>query len=565
MAESGACLMRSFTHPSNSLRESQEFQGDTFRALTDSVSFGRFMSESLAWEKWSTFSHNRYLEEVEQFSKPGSVAQKKAFFEAHYKKRAAMKAAAAVAEATTEPVAAPAVANEISTDCSSDVRNSVSVVCPVDDVVMAIEEQQNSGNDSEETSSCGDENVMDNSTSSVEEDEHMIVKEPEVELDEEQNKVETTQQVENADEMKQVTPIMKEAAAELEDVDIQSNKRRKSSASSSSKSGTTTTITTSRFSISKSAAKQKTSSSSQTKAGTKKTVGVGEEMSIEKKRTAPKAIHMSINFASKLWETGKSSLRKPRELATAPKNAAPKASVHQDQSKLRASSMMARELPPAPKIAATKASDNQSKLRASSVLARDLATAPKNAATKASVNHDQSKLSASSMMATRQADDRSSNSKSSGTSGSKARPPLLSSPFSFRSEERAARRREILEERNKLKEAEKLQLQAKSKEKNEHYMRSLRQSTTAAFRARPIEDSGSGSQSFMNSHTRKLQIPLTRPRSPKLGRKPSPGVSMTSDSSKSVVPKNRPSTNRSSVSILPKRKTHENASPNIQL
>jgi hypothetical protein len=37
------------------------------------------MSESLAWEKWSTFSHNRFLEEVEQFSKPGSVAQKKAF------------------------------------------------------------------------------------------------------------------------------------------------------------------------------------------------------------------------------------------------------------------------------------------------------------------------------------------------------------------------------------------------------------------------------------------------------------------------------------------------------
>jgi hypothetical protein len=56
------------------------------------------MSESLAWEKWSTFSHNRYLEEVEKFSKPGSVAQKKAYFEAHYKKKAAERAAELIEE-----------------------------------------------------------------------------------------------------------------------------------------------------------------------------------------------------------------------------------------------------------------------------------------------------------------------------------------------------------------------------------------------------------------------------------------------------------------------------------
>lgn len=52
------------------------------------------MTEPLAWEKWSAFSHNRYLEEVEKFSKPGSVAQKKAYFEAHYKRKAAERAAA---------------------------------------------------------------------------------------------------------------------------------------------------------------------------------------------------------------------------------------------------------------------------------------------------------------------------------------------------------------------------------------------------------------------------------------------------------------------------------------
>ncbi|XP_058193257.1 protein WVD2-like 7 [Rhododendron vialii] len=61
-------------------------------ALEASVSFGRFERDSLSWEKWSSFSQNKYLEEVEKFSAPGSVAQKKAYFEAHYKKVASRKA-----------------------------------------------------------------------------------------------------------------------------------------------------------------------------------------------------------------------------------------------------------------------------------------------------------------------------------------------------------------------------------------------------------------------------------------------------------------------------------------
>lgn len=69
-------------------------QGNPMLALGESISFGRFMSESLSWEKWSTFSHKKYVEEAERYSQPGSVAQKKAFFEAHYKRIAAQKAAA---------------------------------------------------------------------------------------------------------------------------------------------------------------------------------------------------------------------------------------------------------------------------------------------------------------------------------------------------------------------------------------------------------------------------------------------------------------------------------------
>ncbi|KAJ0721230.1 putative protein WVD2-like 7 [Helianthus annuus] len=56
-----------------------------------SISFGRFESESLSWERRSSFSHNRYLEEVEKYSKPGTVTEKKAYFEAHFKRKALLK------------------------------------------------------------------------------------------------------------------------------------------------------------------------------------------------------------------------------------------------------------------------------------------------------------------------------------------------------------------------------------------------------------------------------------------------------------------------------------------
>ncbi|KAL9830114.1 hypothetical protein AtNW77_Chr3g0185991 [Arabidopsis thaliana] len=86
------CLVRSFSQPSEfSSREINEVVPN--RVLTESVSFGRYANETLAWARWSAFTQNRYLEEVERFTKPGSVAEKKAFFEAHFKNRASGKAA----------------------------------------------------------------------------------------------------------------------------------------------------------------------------------------------------------------------------------------------------------------------------------------------------------------------------------------------------------------------------------------------------------------------------------------------------------------------------------------
>ncbi|KAK8512900.1 hypothetical protein V6N13_090361 [Hibiscus sabdariffa] len=77
-----------------------------------SVSFGRFANDSLSWEKWSSFSPNKYVEEVEKCATSGSVAEKKAYFEEYYKKIAARKAELLAAQAQEKPM-------EMETKCFS--------------------------------------------------------------------------------------------------------------------------------------------------------------------------------------------------------------------------------------------------------------------------------------------------------------------------------------------------------------------------------------------------------------------------------------------------------------
>lgn len=95
--------------------------------LQSSVSFGRFETETLSWEKWSSFSQNRYLEEVERFSTPGSVIQKKAYFEAHFRKIAARKAleqqAQLEAHSETENEAHSETENEAHSETENEVHS----------------------------------------------------------------------------------------------------------------------------------------------------------------------------------------------------------------------------------------------------------------------------------------------------------------------------------------------------------------------------------------------------------------------------------------------------------
>ncbi|XP_052138939.1 protein WVD2-like 7 isoform X2 [Oryza glaberrima] len=105
----------------------QSWKAEMMSALGESVSFGRFLAEPLEWGRWSAFAHNRYLEEAAHQSRPGSVAQKKAFFEAHYARKRKTDADADATGSDVDPdeanaaaAAAVSSARSSSSSCMTD-------------------------------------------------------------------------------------------------------------------------------------------------------------------------------------------------------------------------------------------------------------------------------------------------------------------------------------------------------------------------------------------------------------------------------------------------------------
>ncbi|XP_021832809.1 protein WVD2-like 7 [Prunus avium] len=541
MGES-ACLMRSFSSPSKCSSEVKE--GDPLRCLGESISFGRYMSEPLAWEKWSAFSHNRYLEEVEKFSKPGSVAQKKAYFEAHYKRKAAEKAAALL-EVTNASASNVSESVNMYKNCDSFsniesangeshmvvdkqqenfVPNSEVVICPAD---MSAPNPNVEGNQLDVSMVDGAEAVVQESVN--------LANPVQVEIS---NKFENDKDQDEIVATQEEKIPNKEAAGE-ENLASTNKKRLINSSPRLSTKGRASKAPIS-------PAKQATRV--QTIKG-KNVTQKGKKFSsdlVDKRRLTGKSLHMSIHFTSHAGESETSKITSP---------------VVEKTRNSRSYTTMFN-------ISMNKPASRQSTARASvnGVLKQssaDLWSIDRRE--KTLLNKSVAGAIADGIWTS------SSKDQFSTANGSKPRPPIASCPFIFKSQERAEKRKEFfqrLEEKKNAKEAENKQLQLRSnkKEKAVGDVNKLRQ--CAGLKAKLNQDLSSGSQ-FPSNHLNK--IPLAQPRSPKLGRQstlskaldPSSRPAVNSHSSNFATKKYKVSTNRSVPSLL-KKNAHENSPPNIQ-
>ncbi|XP_062105555.1 protein WVD2-like 7 isoform X2 [Humulus lupulus] len=502
------CLMQvqPFSYASGLPSEANE--GNPIHALGQSVSFGRFMSESLAWEKWSTFSNNRYVEEAERFSQPGSVAQKKAFFEAHYKNLAARKAAAAAA-ALLEKENAAASANtapdkpDPTQDSKTTVSNFEAVVDELGQKIFVVNGNGHRPN--------------------VEKIENFDSRK--VEVTDVVTGVEVSSHVENQEE--KVRELSETAKLEKSISKPEREVPKKKITLSSTKSST------------KSAAHTKSS----TKSAAPTATPLNKRLALEptdKKRSTPKTLHKAINFTP-IRELNRITSSVIRKI---------------ENSRVGASSSKANK-------------DISTPLRTPN-------TVSKNGVRQQTLN---TPCSANRRAAT-PVNPPTSGIKPSGPkwrllpTEKKTRSPFSSTPFSLRTEERAARRQEKLEEKFNANEAITEQLQTKVKDKPETAAGKLNPSL--CFKARPLPDF------YKQRKPQKNEIkkvpPVTRPQSPNLRSKPTPTKvekrssqtpnkpPVKNNGSKQIQGKNARSPTCSLIS-RPTRTTtitHENRSPNIQ-
>ncbi|XP_077250646.1 protein WVD2-like 7 [Tasmannia lanceolata] len=568
MGES-ACLMQSFSHASDTAHE--HLEGHPVPVLEGSISFGRFMSESLAWEKWSSFSHNRYLEEVEKYSKPGSVAQKKAYFEAHYKKIAAEKAEALLEQenSSAHNVSKPETIEKAVLDIengehfnnqfnSFDTNNKLAEVhsyAPVD-------KQDGVGKTTIKTGLF----VEADGSSYVKIDDFETTKvKLAVPSMEDKELIETPVQTESLlqhgdfESRKMVTDIELSKNNHLEKLPLQENSAmlKRISAVSVSNSAVPRRITK----PIPSPAKQTTPIHPRKENNATPNSKNSTRDLVEKKRSTPKSMHMSINFAP--YHAGETT-----------------SSVN-----------MKRASPILDKIQGSKTAPNSSKTfqESSNTQQKTPTRTSVNRALKIPSKTPQSenrrtKMSWESTTPVSRIEDRKwqslsvDRSKSPSRFGNNSRSPIVSCSFIFRSDERAAKRKEYLmklEEKFNAKEAHREQIQARSKvarlmEKAEIELKKLRQNL--GFKAKPMPDFYREKEPPKNQIKK---IPLTRPRSPKLGRKanlsafqhtsplPPPRPPVKGDASKHVKGKNI-RTPTCSLTPLPNKNTHENTSPNIR-
>ncbi|KAL5581287.1 hypothetical protein UlMin_013729 [Ulmus minor] len=488
--------MQPFSYVSGIAHEAKE--GNPIHALGQSISFGRFVSESLAWEKWSTFSHNRYVEEAERFSQPGSVAQKKAFFEAHYKKLAARKAAALLEQANAE------AGNDAKTESENGFTPQESEVV-VDDEKVAKEGEKGRNLDVG-VNGCDSNAKRDEFEGSKVE----VADEGSVD----------SQQLNGTAKMDKLSPKKER------EVSVPISKKKTTPSSSKSSTKTTT----------------KSTALNATPMSKKPAVD-----STDKKRTTPKSHHKSVNFTP-IREINRLTSTVIRKIENSRVGGASSSKATKDcPTPIRTPIMVSKNgLQQHPST--TPCSENR---RATTPL-HPSASGIKPAGSKWRLLPTATDCS-----------------KFLSACKNKAQSPFSSTPFSLRTEERAARRKEKLENKFNANEAKKEQLQTLIEGKPEKAVGKLRQSF--CFKARPLPDFYKQRQAPKDEMKK---VPVS-PQSPKLGSKHTPskveGKSTSVPPYKSAV-KNSASKHvpgkdgRSRASLFPRSttKTRENTSPNIQ-
>ncbi|KAA8548182.1 hypothetical protein F0562_004557 [Nyssa sinensis] len=533
MGES-ACLIHPFADAPGMSNEAK--QGNPMHALEESISFGRFMSESLDWDKWSTFSQNRFVEEAKRYAQPGSVAQKKAFFEAHYKRIAAKKAAALHEQAnatnnTTEPEIEGRVCD------ITDPRDSQ----PTNVNSQVAVNEQNEIKATYIESSCiangnGHNSDVKHGELQIGGTEH---------LTESSSKDKSLNQLEFVDKMtsglklsgtsQMEKPLLEQSFNSSEDVSFPMSKKKPGLSSLKSSVNRKASIIPS--SPTKPTAPVHPKKENNVTPITRKST----IEPTDKRKSTPKSLYQLINFTP-ARETDKFSTPDIQKIESS-KVAPSSSKAFKDCTTPLRTPTMAPKHPPA-----TPSSENR---RARTPL--DLpATGSK---TTRPTWHILSAICSKTLSACR----------------NKLQSPTLSTPFKLRTEERAARRKQKLEEKFNAKEAQKVQLQTKLKEKAETEHKKMRQSL--CFKARPLPDFYRERETPKNQ-TKKT--PLTHPQSPRLGRKPNsstmqgttslpPLTPLTKNSGpKHVLKKNSQTPPACSLTSQPEMIIHENTSPNIQ-
>ncbi|KAL2523257.1 protein WVD2-like 7 [Forsythia ovata] len=482
-----------------------------------------------------------YVEEAERYAKPGSVAQKKAFFEAHYKRIAAQKAAAALVDQENAANAVIGI-SQVETKDSGDHANDLQAADERGDEVMKPVRKEDLGLNAGEHGAIAESNEVE---TVIDGENGVITNEASGETPVRENSSNKVYNVENQDTVsgsetsgtpQMEKPLLKNSVQNEDNPSVTSKKK---SALSSFKS-----------SIHRKTSKVPYTPAKPITPHFKKEHNVTRKSnvdSMDKIKSSQKSLRALINLAPS----------KVPDKVLIPSNEKPESSgVPPIFSKTRKDCATPLKTPVgAAKYGVLKynAATPRSEDRRNKAPIDPSAFGSKTSGPKW---HILSAVCPKSLTAYR----------------NKLQSPTLSTPFILRTEERAARRKQKLEEKFNAKETPKVQLQTKLKEKAGNEFRKLRHSF--CFKARPLPDfykereipknqmkksSVSHPEPVGKTYPSKKQGTVSMPPPP-----PPPKFLTKKNGASKNVSKKKIATPADFLTSQPERINHENKSPNIQ-